>query len=1633
MTNESLLKAGSILLADAGSLGNTPTTPQEVRSYRHAVLGDRVVARVGASELAAATDATMEFLGFDAPSTSGPIGIATRSALGFPGSALIADPGNARYALGVVKDLNRLARMAGSRAGAAKEGMDALATTLAQSVPQFLPSYFEQCGRIFIAVDNTSYAGAMFTKARSAEATYGLPVNEEQRRTVFLEFAFAGALPAKALDEYAKTLINAYAPAEAFEHFNMLALQRTRGGLAPWAQLMDVLKRMAKAASKDVEQAQRDMLDALFSSPSLRFASQTFWQSIRSVIINMAKESPAIRGALLNLHPAGSYADWWIELLSDTGATVPLFRPIGDCHPDELPTGGKAAWLNRLITDRGTQLSRFSDLLTQMAPMLIAEQTPVQFHHFWNLNVDQLDLALELGVPCAPPDHLWFRYNLAETGTRPLTYLANDPTLRTWVKHSVEPVIESHQARAIFTREGLRPFLVDWLAARVEAISPRKAIENPNENENNSSGVSGMVTAVAELVSNATPAMLDLLPDARERLGAPATTGALRSQLRAGLFEEYAWPAFESAVRALTGGQPIRDSVIVFEAWPNVILHNDRRAMVVGHDGVLLEHDLRWDQAAVQKGLTFVDGVLFVAWGHWGQPSKGYWTNDPTNVLEHEGITFRHNYYFMPPSVPLPNGGVTYGGKPFRVGDVVRPEPERVCTDGLHYWKTEFSREATESGHQMVEFDPQSGARGRRSWPSFVEENLADNVKFLSAQLLPATADLIRSPLGVKHDLLGYLSMERRESVGFDRTQNRTQNTVVVRIDGVRAELSGELFRQTVTLIDWPAADRRYLVSEHGRITDPQSGTVVSEQAMPFGIPVSIPLIFWHHFMPRDVDGSTVLRNTSNEQADRLMEIVRDVMKGNGPANALDPEAVLKEHVARLGEVLTGVSDAQLLGAIGVASNSLLVAVEQLRGWLDDSHTEGFDPSTISEEAEATTSAATRAWLHHDHSARLLTQLGLLKSFVGAKGVADTAYELRDYRLHQALFSGATSRLLMRAVPLLAYRALLPGTPVAERTAIVNYLREWTNHPIARHDSLTLLKLRRNGHYDDGGMLRWGPDGSPWWICIREVEIDGDLSEIGLKLTGVAFAPNAPPPTGLIEVDRQSIEPLVSNERVLELLALIETHGPLAAFSASHAQRLSEQTGMSTAMAAVVLSGFLGVGYGATPFGREQRDQFGVKASDVKAALSELDHDMMDRAEVLIPACYPERLESIWERDLDAFVDDVARGWAAVFGAGVVLPDDLLAAVTKLVGEGWGWPRASEVLGAIEGSEPRWTQDVPVTFNRYGTIANDVLNTGWCQAMWRSFAAIAHDLPVGDVWRSYAARSATTLAQQLAQENSILAWSSCTEEDEHRFALIKDLPTLQMPADENGHHDVTVYDAGAVIVSTAHIMNGLPSIWHFFLRTRRFEEESVMRTVADSFVNPNDGFAPLMKWFVTERAHTFFASLARPTIAEGSWEQNPLLSVPQLTSEVASSLELSSDAAALYLQLLALPEPTTTNLRKWNNWTPKKINSVAGPLVVRGLLVEATRTGSGRDYFLPGGWLEMRSPAIGIESWKRDLFLISHEPGGKQRSFLGRVLPLDPIPMLFRKAWERYQSGDKPGFVAAGLGLGERKTKASKK
>lgn len=148
------------------------------------------------------------------------------------------------------------------------------------------------------------------------------------------------------------------------------------------------------------------------------------------------------------------------------------------------------------------------------------------------------------------------------------------------------------------------------------------------------------------------------------------------------------------------------------------------------------------------------------------------------------------------------------------------------------------------------------------------------------------------------------------------------------------------------------------------------------------------------------------------------------------------------------------------------------------------------------------------------------------------------------------------------------------------------------------------------------------------------------------------------------------------------------------------------------------------------------------------------------------------------------------------------------------------------------------------------------------------------------------------------------------------------------------------------------------------------------------------------------------AHAAASPLPPGSCELDPRLSAPAVVDAVAARHKLDRDAAALYLQLLALVDCGDAPTRELNGWTQTKHKKAAAALVAAGLVLEHKHPRANRKFVIDSPWEQLFPPHPAIEHQKLPLYDARMDKGALAAP-LGRLLPLRPLPELFAAAWQR--------------------------
>ncbi|MFF0016311.1 DNA-binding protein [Streptomyces sp. NPDC005374] len=1634
VSHEELLSAGAVLPPDTEGAGER-AVPLTARAYRHPGLDDRVVVRLVAGELGAAEDLAAGFLGLEPAAEPAVVGLGLRQSLGFPEWVLVHHPEDGHHALGVVPDLERAARQAKSRPKAALDAYLELGQRLAASVPHFLPTFYEQAGRVFLAEENATYAAQLFTRARKAEAEHGLTVQEDRLDAVFLEFALAGALPVKVLSSYGKELAARVSAEEALERFTRLCLRRTAGGLPPSAQMAGGLRKLARGAGQDADRAEQDYLAELLGLPATLRATGGWWKGHRAALVALAEREPHVRGTLLDMLPAGADADMpamWLEVLETSGATRGLWD---DSLPaEQRPSGGAADWLERFLTFRERARSwRSSTRMPQLYPLveraaaglrseLAASERALRVTH----DMDLIDLLLSLDVPVAAPgkdQELPLTAWAIGEGQRELTLLGADGRFRDAFLQGADRFHQGDQAlraiRLLAASPGGRPWLTEWVSTVVRRFT--------------AVGLPGLPNALNRL-GWLPPEALALAEDDVRAAVATDLAPVLARTLRGGLFDELGWPAWEEATADLVAKDRVQD-IVVADAWPHLVVAGKTQARVIGAAGTLLTHDLRVpaNDVAGDPGFHHVDGELLVYWNSRKDGLRGYWHSRADRVESLKGAHrtrgtemdwYRGNF---PITLPLTGGGRTTGRGVLHAGDTTLPDERQVLFDGSSYWVWHADSEDREA-HGWYEYDPATNERGRMSKPAFLADALRDapsGSTYVGGRLRPSPTTDTTPVCAPVDGLVGLRVMKLPD--GSRRAEDLAGHSVTL------PAAAGAPNR----LIVFPGADRATaVVRDNWQLDLVDADGVHTAWAKTDRTPGDFgegtlllpPVQFWECMTARDPEGSKALRTIDRDTAAALLAAA----SGKDGEDGEDGHA-LTDAIRAL---LPVSHDALVKGIAGVvrfaaAQQAVLDAAairltRALEGGLEDEGPAGPADSTIMAAVNGLGASRSHWWNRDDEADTVFRALRVLTR---AAGLGDTALPaLPDARLHldaHPLPSGQPDlETLLERVTALAYRTASGTTAEEHREVLRALLAEFDRLGLTPDDSTAWRKMSlhleaaplrtASGEWRDGSWDGVLPLADGAFIAVTGHRA---LNDDGGTFTGYFHDPAGrfETPTPYKALQSRPLGENPAPGRMRTFLAELAERGPAPWFPEA-AEEFARLTGVSETMARLVVAGLPGIdAYERSFLSAEARTFIGVKAAPAAVAKDELHGvDGAVRAAV-VGALLPAEPARLWTEGPDAAA--AAAVWNAKVGKRVAVPEELLGDAIRAFRHA-SWPIRQALPALLDpAASPQLSRDLTWAVNgdRVRPVGDDTdgFTAPTLVGAVGLIAWLAHRLPAGDPVRAALPPALTAVRERLAHPGLML--------DLGRYISLPDFrktagtPTEIGPGFER---------YGAVVLAT-HDDQPAPAIRVDLLdeagqdpylpavrvdNQRPYDAEVALRLVRDQ------GLAALL------------ADPGEPIAGDRDkdatwWPQDPSRSVPELVTEVAKEYGLGEDAATVYLMLLAMPDPTDRMTARWTGWKPARLKAARSELAATELVVEAGRTRAGRSLFLPGGWVEQSAPQVPLERWKLPLF---GEMSDEHVPF-GVIVPFEPAADLFRRAWQRVQDGDAPRFEELKVRRGRRR------
>ncbi|MGW7257673.1 hypothetical protein [Streptomyces sp. NPDC054834] len=1653
-TVAALLDSGAVL--PAGSTVREDADTLTVRTYTHPALDDRQVVRLVPATLGEAEDLALEFLGLTREPETPEVGQVRRETLGFPAWALVNDPANGHHALALVKDVERLARQAKSRPGNAKDGFEALGVRLGRAVPHFLPTFYEQAARVFLQHENTTYAAAFFGKAREAERVHALAVDEERQRAVFLEFAFAGALTVKALKEHVKDLARRLDPAQAWAQFRQLTVERCAAGMPPYASLPQDARGLIKAAGLPRDTEECALLADLLSSPAAVRAPASFWTAYRATLPVLAEQRPAIRTRLLEIMPAAlgrkvEDDEFWLTLLAESGADR-LLTGEGD---DAGLVVDAADWLGRWALHRkhgGAYTHRSPAtlaLVERMAPKLRAAGRPVDlFTGRWSAgaDLDLLDLCAAESIPLAVPDadvHVYLALerwlpDTALPGRRDLVAAAADPRLRHLLHRAIGTLGNGQRATPeVLAALAAHPVLGDVL---------REWLDEAAGEFTRAVGLPGARAALDRMRPFRVVAR-EVNAEAVARIARHAVAPLLGRTLRAGILDELGWPALEEGLRLLDGsprkGQD--NTLTVTEAWPALILARKHKAVVVGPEEILLEHELRvpddldrWQRPRFR----YTDGELLVMWRQ-GSKQSGYWSARLSEVFPLDGEQipgYWSTHDADTPSIPLPGGGRATGGRTLHAGDTVLPPNRPVIGDGTTYWR----RGRQGRGTAWLEYDPATGTHGRASLPAFLRSGIGEDASLLTGycEVLPLQPGLENSPFGTDGTVLGRWVRTEGQGPGAVTTAGTPDGRTVslpadeghvrrVPLGALRLPGGAEpVVAQTHMTVSLCAAEDTSTTGVLGRV-------VANEQGGEFaaGTRLVPPIAFWHALRPRDEGSSAVLRSLSDEQVAQVLRVTAEALAERqeqvARAGAAEPPAVNRgtsdlkpavptaDQVARdaVARALPGLADRRVrMGVAALVRTALRIAESAAafaappveRPQPNRRRTEGmfadYGPE-LGDDRALHVATAGLARLGSWWGGQRWSVLRQIRSvnYVLSGSPAD-GKPLPDHERLAALGDGWHSDehtipdLGMVWTPLLsvlrplAHRAASTALPDTEREALLLLFEAMTEGPLVTACGDTLREIVLSEPHDKqqraGQVLR--REG-------RTVVVLG-CQNIDAQHDRVNWLALDHDPTGAFgavahfTLDRETRHtPEISTDRLATVTRLIRDKGAAPwRPEAPAALAAATRQGLGPVQATVLLAGL------PDHPDAEVFATLGLKSRQVDFGNRMLASLGADGRAALVAALLPEDPADLWTSGPDT--EAAGRVWAERHGSLVRLTEELAAELPVAAGAAEAvlnpghtpWLSRTTVLRPDKDGELAWADPtaIPSRYDLTGAVA--------------ALSTLAYHLPYGHPLRAALPDGLAALRRRLTDPELLLdldvAWAEKGGPTAVELRKAYGLPATG-GADAYGRTRV-----GEALV----------------LRPWYGDSESVLVRPA-ALTGPDDDVLLLLEGLVgpargdglrtlrTILGDGLVRALAAGAEPDGptGHAQDPTLSVPALVAEVAGAQGLSEDAAALYLQLLALPDPTDRNCARWTGWKPARLKKARAELAGTGLVVEAKRPRAGRTLFLPCGWHDLKSPALPVETWKEGLYPVSGN---------GRGVPPLPVPELFARAWDRVRAGDAPAY-----------------
>lgn len=1522
------------------------------------ILGDRKVIQIIPETLKKPEVLSQQLLGLREIDTQ-IVGRGMVRAIGFPAWPILQDPDNAQHALNLVADLEWARRQARGSVGKVADRFDEIATGLVNSAPHFVPTLFEELARIFDAAGSPKYAGRYFGKARQIERAYGLAIDPERQREVFLEFGKRGVITAKDLVSLASSCGSWFEdPHEAFQFFFELNVDRIKAGSPPYAMLVSNLVKLGKAARmKDVEVAialHGEIIDA----SGMKDAPVKFRSALAKKLPLTTPENQDRVAQLFTQKPRNVDLDDWYTATKDAGL-IPLLENDGDKF---------CRWIEgalEYVGWYGNADDAFIDFLLEHQDTLCGKEVTLSMR----------DLRLEVVAAVAATGCKLSLQNMDSIRHHHFAALASRRSQHKR-KISLAPLFENEDVLEGFAHQWDLQTFVKELVYILRDHGGEKLIAYILRREQEILKSCRFIPELDSLRTtmerlrkvNLPEDLLEFSESVSQRDAAEIVV----ENLRAGLLTEFTWPEVERHVnewlKRIKPGVDFGGKARFYPSYPGVVACFKNQAVAIEGEQTLREHtfDIKSRLLFAQYLGPNHDMLMCSCSSSNSQIITEWSSGEFVKVSIDDWWWWNTNAVY--PTIPFHDARLGVKGM-IRVDDsevniaVDESKRQMFSTSDGKVWRVDAASRQRALGATCYAVDPNTGASLAEDIPEYFNQaiNHKEHIRVQDSTVL-AVPDYFHNNDSIVPTHDGNLVAIACGDNTNDSTAHPADAFSVYLGDGTKYT-SGFPVVGVVR-----GAGFTQLVSQSGSLYAPDVLGTKGKLADTLDCRGSrhwmhrIPWSVWINFRVRDAEASRRLREFTVEQARRLLDSVelsvqRKPKKSKlsnshlGSYNSIDPSCQPDAPAMKIAAEVLGCDDPDLCASVvqvAITAKRIAVSLDSSRNYFEKKlalKRKEVAASISNPQPEARVEVQPEPVAVQQPSKR--REFMAIREYEQLRRSINNVPGTRGKRWRWLQIIGREKPYIMwvngifaapelrEVVAELLKRSLDDGLLAPQWCQIS---LDWKN--LARRYGKALVGMPCNFTDDCTGYLIGNRNSEMLFLVRGHVPetIEGEVVG-GIASKAATYGMST-------RVTEQQAREWLGQQQTLEdfdVDAWRSRMKPLV-------QAITDNCSLSETAAEVLLAGgyvpYFTLQdyydrihyplYGEDPY--TNGETLPANNDHVKAVLKKFKITIKTYQNALLELASLK--SEIIELLLLAAFDNNAEV-AAKFASMLPNTEKPISGEDMEILLGWNMNTCEDAVDILRRAASPLKPRLNLKHGAgYGRLVGILL---W----WATRASMS------DPHRAFYADQLETLK---ALDTSKLGRERPTK-----------LP-LQGPYESNWDDD---------------------DHWY------RNDGGDAVRGLQEGYFD------------------AVISALRQPSEIDGC-VFDPRVSAASVVQQVEKSLGLSNAGATYFLQVLCLVDCTDRNVKLWNGWKKRDLDNARAELVASNVVVEGKRSRAGRSVFLPSVWLEASTPNLPMESWKLEYYLVRYN--SKAESIVPWCPPTLPLPELFAQAWKRYEDGDKPAM-----------------